>query len=320
VRLLDKIRVAVIGCGFWGMNHLRVFNELPNAELIAGVDINPDRLELVKEKFGINTYLSLDEMLRRERIDAATICTPSITHARVALEVIRAGKHALVEKPMTSTVDESLKLIEEAKKYGVFLTVGHIERFNPAVETVKKCIDNGDIGEIVLISCKRVSRWPIRIGDVGVVKDLAIHDIDISRYLTGRDPVEVYAVAGSIHHKYEDYANIVLKFENLPTAFIESNWLTPWKIRKLIVTGSDGLISMDYLSQEVILANSKGESKLNVNHEEPLKRELNHFINVVSGRVEPLIDGRDGLMAVYIAEMALKSASMGVPIKLKPPI
>jgi len=317
---VDRIRIAVVGCGFWGRNHLRVFSELPSAELVAAVDIDPERARFAEEKYGAKGYTDLEEMLGKERVDAVTICTPSITHAEVALKVIRAGKHVLVEKPMTSTTEEAVKLIEEAERQQIFLMVGHIERFNPAVERVKRFIDEGGIGEVVLISCRRVSRWPIRIGDVGVVKDLAIHDIDISRYITGRNPVEVYAVAGRIHHRYEDYANIILRFGERPTAFIEANWLTPFKVRKLTVTGSDGMITMDYISQEVTVANSSGKRELDVVHEEPLKRELSHFVDVVAGRAEPLINGRDGLMAVYIAEEALRSASIGKPIKLKPPI
>ena len=317
---MDKVRVAVIGCGFWGKNQLRVFSELPNAELVAVADIDPRRARFAEERYGAKAYLDYVEMLEKEKIDAVTICTPSVTHAEVALKVIEAGKHVLVEKPMTTTVEEGVKLIEAAQEQGVHLLVGHIERFNPGVQRVKKYIEDGKVGQVVLISSKRVSRWPIRIGDVGVVKDLAIHDIDIMRFLTGKDPVEVYAIAGSIQHKYEDYANIVLKFQGLPVAFIEANWLTPRKFRELKVTGSEGVITLDYITQETTIMNSDGLFIPITPWEEPLKKELAHFVNVVAGLEKPLINGRDGLMAVYICEMALKSASIGSPIKLKSPV
>jgi len=316
----EVVRVGVIGCGFWGKNHLRVYSELENVELVAAADIDRDRLKFVEKRYGIETYEDYKEMLKREDIDALSICTPSITHAEIALDSVRAGKHILVAKPMTTTVEDGLKLIEAAEEQGVILLVDHIERFNPGVQRVKEYIEAGKVGKVVLISSKRVSRWPVRIGDVGVVKDLAIHDVDIMRFLTNKDPVEVYAIAGRIHHRYEDYANIILRFQSLPTAFIEVNWLTPKKTRKLIVTGSDGIITLDYITQEITIANSEGAYTPATAWSEPLKRELDHFIKVILGREKPIVNGRDGLLAVYICEMVLKSAAEGKVLKLKPPI
>lgn len=316
----EVVRVGVIGCGFWGKNHLRVYSELENVELVAAADIDRNRLKFVEKRYGIETYEDYREMLKRKNIDALSICTPSITHAEIALDSVRAGKHILVAKPMTTTVEDGLKLIEAAEEQGVILLVDHIERFNPGVQRVKEYIEAGKVGKVVLISSKRVSRWPVRIGDVGVVKDLAIHDVDIMRFLTNKDPVEVYAIAGRIHHRYEDYANIILRFQSLPTAFIEVNWLTPKKTRKLIVTGSDGIITLDYITQEITIANSEGAYTPATAWSEPLKRELDHFIKVILGREKPIVNGRDGLLAVYICEMVLKSAAEGKVLKLKPPI
>jgi len=316
----EAVKVGVIGCGFWGKNHLRVYSELENVELVAAADIDKERLKYVEKRYGVKTYLDYREMLKREDLEALSICTPSITHAEIALNSVRAGKHILVAKPMTTTVEDGLKLIDAANEQGVILLVDHIERFNPGVQNVKAYIEAGKVGQVVLISSKRVSRWPIRIGDVGVVKDLAIHDVDIMRYLTNKDPVEVYAIAGRIHHKYEDYANIILKFKDLPTAFIEVNWLTPKKTRRLIVTGSDGIITLNYITQEITIANSTGAFTPATTWSEPLKRELSHFINVILGEEKPIVNGRDGLLAVYICEMILKSAAKGKALELKPPI
>ncbi|MCS7364744.1 MAG: Gfo/Idh/MocA family oxidoreductase [archaeon GB-1867-035] len=316
----EVVRVGVIGCGFWGKNHLRVYSELENVELVAAADIDRDRLKFVEKRYGIETYEDYKEMLKRKDIDALSICTPSITHAEIALDSVRAGKHILVAKPMTTTVEDGLKLIEAAEEQGVILLVDHIERFNPGVQRVKEYIEAGKVGKVVLISSKRVSRWPVRIGDVGVVKDLAIHDVDIMRFLTNKDPIEVYAISGRIHHRYEDYANIILKFKDLPTAFIEVNWLTPKKTRKLIVTGSDGIITLDYITQEITIANSEGAYTPATTWSEPLKRELSHFIKVILGKEKPIVNGRDGLLAVYICEMILKSATEGNVLELKPPI
>ncbi|MCS7368865.1 MAG: Gfo/Idh/MocA family oxidoreductase [archaeon GBS-70-058] len=314
---MDRVGVAVIGCGAWGRNHLRVLSELRRAKLVAASDINPDALRIVKEKYNIQVYTDYHEMLKDKEIEAITICTPSSTHAKIALDVIKAGKNLLVEKPMTATVEEAKILIEKAYEHEVKLMVGHIERYNPAVQRVKKMIDEGRIGEVVLISSKRVSRWPERVGDVGVVKDLAIHDLDLMRYITGNEPTEIYAVAGSLKHGYEDHANIILKFNSNPTGIIEANWITPKKIRELTVTGSEGRIVADYITQEVRIENSNGVYIPNTQYEEPLKRELENFINVVLGIEDPIVTGRDGLIAVYLCELALKSAKTGEPMRVK---
>ncbi|MCD6155051.1 MAG: Gfo/Idh/MocA family oxidoreductase [Candidatus Verstraetearchaeota archaeon] len=315
-----KLNVAVIGCGFWGWNHLRVLNEIPDANLVAAADINSERLRVINARYNVKTYRDYKEMLEKESLDAVTICTPSNTHSKIALDVIHSNVHLLVEKPMTTTVKEAVEVVREAEKRGLKLLVGHIERYNPGVERVKKLIEEGRIGKPVLISSRRVSRWPIRIGDVGVIKDLAIHDFDIMRYLTGKEPTEIYAIAGSIHHKYEDYAHITLKFNGTPTAFIESNWLTPKKIRELNVTGSDGMITLNYITQEIKIADSEGTYIPSVKWNEPLKNELQHFVNSVLGREKPRVNGRDGAIAVYLCEAALRSASTGRPMKIKLPL
>ncbi|MCC6017705.1 MAG: Gfo/Idh/MocA family oxidoreductase [archaeon YNP-LCB-003-016] len=314
---MDKVGVAVIGCGAWGRNHLRVLSELKGAKLVAASDINQEVLRMVKEKYEIQVYTDYHEMLKDKEIEAVTICTPSSTHAKIALDVIEAGKNLLVEKPMTITVEEAKTIIERANERKVKLMVGHIERYNPAVQRVKKMIDEGRIGEIVLISSKRVSRWPERVGDVGVVRDLAIHDLDLMRYITGAEPTEIYAVTGSLKHKYEDHANIILKFNSNPTGIIEANWITPKKIRELTVTGSEGRIVADYITQEIRIENSNGVYIPNTQYEEPLKRELENFINVVLGIEEPIATGMDGLIAVYLCELTLKSSKTGQPIKVE---
>ncbi|MEM2136541.1 MAG: Gfo/Idh/MocA family oxidoreductase [Candidatus Methanomethylicia archaeon] len=314
---MDKVGVAVIGCGFWGRNHLRVLSENSRAELIAAVDVNQDVLEKVKMRYDVEVYRDYHEILGDKRIEAITICTPSTTHAKIALEVIESGKNVLVEKPMTITVDEAMKILNKAKTVEVKLMVGHIERYNPAVQRVKDIVRKGEIGEIVLISSRRVSRWPERIGDVGVIRDLAIHDLDLMRYITSREPTEIYAAAGSLKHKYEDHANIILKFDSNPTAFIEANWITPKKIRELTVTGSEGRVVIDYITQEIRIEDYNGVYIPNIQYEEPLKRELENFINVVAGLEEPIVNGWDGLMAVYLCELALKSTKTGQPIKIE---
>ncbi|MCD6469966.1 Gfo/Idh/MocA family oxidoreductase [Candidatus Bathyarchaeota archaeon] len=313
---MRKVRMAVVGAGFWGKNHVRVLSELPNAEIIAVCDIDKQRADTISEKYGIKSYDDSLEMYRREELDAVTICVWSSRLAEEALKALGFGKHVLVEKPMASSISDAKKVLRTAKEKKLKLAVGFIERFNPGVRRVKKAIENGLIGTPVLATAKRVSKWPQRIGDVGVIKDAAIHDIDIMRFLFDEEPISVYARAGSLQHKFEDYAQIILAFPGDKTAFLETNWLTPYKIRKLTITGSEAIINLDYITQEISIDSSR--QTLIPRHEwrEPLKLELQHFVECIMEDREPLASGVDGVKALKIAEAALKSASSGRVIRV----
>ncbi|MEM2424874.1 MAG: Gfo/Idh/MocA family oxidoreductase [Candidatus Bathyarchaeia archaeon] len=315
---MDRVRVAVVGAGFWGRNHVRVLSEIPEVELVAVCDADGRRAEEIAGKYGLKPYKDSMEMYRAEEIDAITLCVWSSNLAKETIKALKAGKHVFVEKPMASSVEEALRSLRLAKAKGLKLQVGFIERFNPGVMKAKKAIEDGVIGTLVLATAKRVSRWPERIGDVGVIKDTAIHDIDVIRYLFNEDPVAVYAKAGSLRHRrFEDYAQIMLSFQSGKSAFIEANWLTPYKVRKLTITGSEAIINLDYITQEITIETS-GET-LTPRHEweEPLKRELQHFIKCVLGDREPSVTGVDGVKALRIAEAALKSAAEGRVVNIE---
>jgi UDP-N-acetylglucosamine 3-dehydrogenase len=191
-------------------------------------------------------------------------------------------------------------------------------RFIPGIQHIKNSIENETIGNLVCATAKRVSEWPERIGDVGVVKDTAIHDIDITRYLFDEEPVAVYAKTGKMKNKkFEDYAQIMLTFESGKSAFIESNWLTPYKTRTLVITGSKAIMKLDYISQELTVEDAKETMQPRYPFQEPLKLELQHFANCVLKKEKPLIAGIDGLKALQIAEAALKSSATSRMIKLK---
>lgn len=314
---MKKLGVAVIGAGFWGRNHARNLKELSETELLAVCDVNPERAKAVADEFDIDAYTDNRKLLKRRDIEAVTICTWSTKLASEALRALKAGKHVLVEKPMANTVQQARKLVELAQRKERLLTVGFLMRFIPGVQSIKEAIKKGEIGTLVCATAKRVSRWPERIGDVGVVKDLAIHDIDIMRYLFNKDPIAVYAMAGALKHRLEDYAQIMLTFREGKTAFIEANWLTPYKIRKLVVTGSEAIMTADYLTQEVTTETSGQTLSPRYEWVEPLKLELQHFAKCVLNNKEPIITGVDGLKALQIAEAALKSAGKCTIIKLK---
>jgi len=315
---VKKLGVAVIGTGFWGRNHARVFKELEETELLAICDINAERAKNVAKQFNVKAYTSIVKMLKRKDIEAVSICTWSISLAKGALTALKAEKHVLVEKPMATNVKQAEKLLKTAEEKELHLTVGFLMRFIPGVQHIKDAIENKTLGNLVCATAKRVSEWPERIGDVGVVKDTAIHDIDITRYLFGEEPIAVYAKTGNMKRKeFEDYAQIMLTFGSGKSAFIESNWLTPYKTRTLVVTGSKAIMKLDYITQELTIEDAKETMQPRYPWQEPLKLELQHFANCVLKKEKPLITGMDGVKALQIAEAALKSSAANKMIKLK---
>lgn len=315
---MKKVGVAVIGTGFWGRNHARVYKELAETELLAVCDINSERAKAVAKQFGVKPYTKTERMLKKEEIEAVSVCTWSTSLAKEAMKAIKAGKHVLIEKPMATNVKQARKLLEAAEKENLHITVGFLMRFIPGIRHIEMAIENKTLGELVCATAKRVSEWPERIGDVGVVKDTAIHDIDVMRYLFGGEPVAVFAKAGSMkHRKFEDYAQIMLTFEGGKSAFIESNWLTPYKTRMLTVTGSAAIMKLDYITQELTVESAKETVQPRLAWQEPLKLELQHFARCILGKEKPLITGMDGLKALEIAEAALKSSAKGKVVKLK---
>jgi UDP-N-acetylglucosamine 3-dehydrogenase len=315
---MKKLGTAVVGTGFWGKNHARVYSELESTELVAICDVNGERAKAVAAQFGVKAYTSSSRMLKNEKIEALSVCTWSTKLAEEALKALRAGKHVLVEKPMATYTKQAEKLLEVAEENGLHLTVGFLMRFIPGLQHIREAVENKRIGELVCATAKRVSQWPERIGDVGVVKDTAIHDIDVMRFISGEDPVGVYAKTGSMRHrKFEDYAQIMLTYEDGKSAFIESNWLTPYKTRTLTVTGSDAIMRLDYMTQELWIEDPKENLQPRYPWQEPLKCELQHFADCITEKKKPLITGVDGLKALQIAEAALRSSMKNRAIKLK---
>jgi len=315
---MKKLGTAVIGTGFWGKNHARVYSELESTELVAICDVNRERAKAVANQFGVKAYTSSSRMLKNEDVEALSVCTWSTKLAEEALKALKAGKHVLVEKPMATHTKQAEKLLEVAAKNGLHLTVGFLMRFIPGLQHIREAVEKKKIGELVCATARRVSQWPERIGDVGVVKDTAIHDIDVMRYISNEDPIGVYAKTGSMRHrKFEDYAQIMLTYEDGKSAFIESNWLTPYKTRSLTVTGSDAIMRLDYMTQELWIEEPKENLQPKYPWQEPLKLELQHFADCVSEKKKPLITGVDGLKALQIAEAALRSSAKNRAIKLK---
>jgi UDP-N-acetylglucosamine 3-dehydrogenase len=315
---MKKLGVAVIGTGFWGKNHARIYKELESTELVAVCDRDAARAKAIAAQFGVKAYANSLAMLKDKGIEAVSVCTWSTSLATEASKALRLGRHVLVEKPMATTTTQAEKLVIAARENGLHFTVGFLMRFIPALQSIRGSVQSRKIGELVCATAKRVSQWPERIGDVGVVKDTAIHDIDVMRFVFQEDPTAVYAQCGSMRHrKFEDYAMIMLSFADGKSAFIESNWLTPYKTRTLTVTGSDAIMRLDYITQELWIEAANQNVQPKFLWQEPLKAELQHFADCIMKKEEPVVTGEDGLKALQIAVAALESSARHKAVRLQ---
>ena len=207
------IRAGVIGVGSMGKNHARVFAEMEQTELVAVADLA--HAEEVSRIYKARPYTDYREMLEREDLDVVSVAVPTGLHCQVALDVVAGGRHVFVEKPLAPSMEEGQRIIEAARKAGVKLWVGHIERFNPAVLALRERLDAGDLGRIFQIHARRVGPYPARVEDVGVVFDLATHELNVMEYLTGSRVESLYAeTQRAIHATHEDLLSGVLKFAN----------------------------------------------------------------------------------------------------------
>ena len=300
-----------------GENHVRVYHKMEEANLMGVSDVSERALKKIEKKYGAKGYTDYCELLANPEIEVVSVCVPTTFHHAVVMEAIRHKKHVLVEKPIAFTLTEAEEMIAAAKDAGVILATGHVERFNPAVQKAKELIDDGVIGDIVSAFAKRVGPLPPRIKDVGVSIDLAIHDLDIMNYLFEEEITQVYGTMNSSFDdsEFEDHAEIMVSFDNESTGIIEVNWLTPYKRRELELTGTAGIISVDYIQQSIEVF-GKFAQDIEIVHEEPLKGELKSFLNSVVEEKEPVITGEDGLKALKMVIAANKSSKEHRPVSL----
>lgn len=310
----DSSRIAVIGVGGWGKNHARALAEL--GVLGAVCDFDAARAKEIADKHGAASYSSVDDMLARERLDACLICTPTRTHSAVAKKVIGQGLHAFVEKPLSFSSQECDEMTELARKKHVMLTCGYIERFNPAVSETKKMISDKKCGDLLMLEFHRENRMPPKIKDVGIIFDTAVHDIDTAMFLFDARPNVVFARAGRHVHEFEDFATLMLGFANQRVAIISVNWLTPKKVRTFSAVCTDGIISGNFISQEIKIDNAGETVTPRLPFEEPLTLELKSFIAAVQGRENSAVPAQDATNVTKVAEAALLSSDTGSPIYL----
>jgi len=308
------MKVAQIGTGGWGKNHVRILSQL--GVLSAICDSDRDRSKEFGEKFSINYYDSVDSLLNSEQFDAAFVCTPTSTHSAIASQLIQSNKHVFVEKPMTYLSEDGKDLLELAKKNHVILSCGYIERFNPAVGIVKELVTSKKYGDLVMLEFHRENRMPLHIKDVGIIYDTSVHDIDTAMWLFNDTPEVVFARAGKIKHEHEDFASIMLGFKDNKVAIISSNWITPTRIRNFNAVCTEGVISSDFISQEVRIE-TKNDTEIPRNEkEEPLLLEIQNFLGAIEGKNDLTVKPEQAVNVTKIAEAALLSSQNGVPIYL----
>ena len=302
------MRVGVIGAGVMGTNHARVFGGLPNTTMVGIVDPLPEHRTRATELAGCRAFETLDQLVA-EGVDAVTVAAPTHLHHEVALACIERKIHILVEKPVASTVEEGREIVAAANRAGVTLMVGHVERFNPAVAAIKQAVAGEDI---LSIAITRVGPFPPRMSNVGVVIDLAVHDIDLIRWFTESDIVEVQPQLSSAVAEREDIALLQIRTASGVLAHINTNWLTPFKARNVTVATRNKYIMGDLLTRQVTECfgfkqdGSYPMRHLPVGHDEPLRAELIAFLNAVRTGSAPAVTGDEGVASLEIAIRCLE--------------
>lgn len=322
--------LGVIGCGYWGPNHIRNFDSLARCRVAMCCDKDPKRLQHVRDRFPtVDAQAQAKDLLDSDRLDAIVIATPVFTHYELAKHALLAGKHVLIEKPMTHSVETSLALIELAERMNRVLMVGHTFEYTAAVNKAKQIVCSGELGEPLYVSSIRANLGLFQ-PDINVSWDLAPHDISIITYLLGQLPKTVNCQGKGHYRKdIEDVATITLNYDNGVIAFIHSSWLDPNKIRRTTIVGTRKMLVYDDVEpQEKIKIYDKGVDAPpyydsygdfqfayrygdiyipRIDDYEPLKKQSEHFIECIENGTRPISCGVSGLRVVSILEAASES-------------
>jgi UDP-N-acetylglucosamine 3-dehydrogenase len=312
------IKIAVIGVGGWGKNHVRVLHNMGVLEAVC--DLSEDRAKEIARKYDTKFYSSIKDLFSNERgLNACLVCTPTKSHLSVVREAIQNGCHVFVEKPLSFSSKECEEMTDLSKKAKVLLTCGYVERFNPAVQDLKKIIQKQSYGDLLMMEFHRENRMPLHIKDVGVIYDTSVHDIDTAMFLFGKGAKMVFARAGKKFHLFEDFATIMLGFEDQKVAIIASNWVTPKKVRTFSAVCTEGTVNGDFITQEIRINHADATIiPRRQQFQEPLVLELQSFIEVLEGkRKQPVVTSEEATNVTKVAEAALLSSETGSPIYLE---
>lgn len=325
----SPVKAAVIGLGSMGANHARVMADTPGVELVGVVDTDPDRVAHAVSGRMTRGFPTVEALFEADRPSLVSIVVPTLLHEAVALDVIRRGANVLVEKPIAATLDEGRRIAAAAASAGVVISIGHIERFNPAIRELKRRLAEGQGGRVLQLRARRVGPFPHRIRDVGVIHDLAPHDIDIMRYLLGDEVEWVFADARRhINTDNEDLFAGILRFRGGAMGLLDINWLTPTKERSLSVLCERGMFVVDYAAQSLAFYENFAAAardgaigsvtegpmtRYTIANREPLRAEIEAVRDaVLEGGVAP-VTAHDGLVALAVSEALVRSSESGQP-------
>lgn len=321
------LRAAVIGVGSIGANHARVFADLAGVSLVGVADSDFPTAQAIARRYGTRAYEHFEQLVDEQKPDLVTVAVPTYLHREVGMCIIERGIHVLIEKPIALTVADGQALIDAAAAQRVSLMVGHIERFNPSVVALKAHLAAGELGRVFQMDARRQGPFPERVRDVGVVVDLAVHDLDVMRYVSGAEINRVYAeTQGHVHSEHEELLTGLVRLTNGAVGTLTISWLTPTKIRELYVTGERGMFRLDYLTQDlfffenalaagpewetmsVLRGVSEGRMiRYPIAKKEPLRAELEAFVAAVRDGLPAPVSGADGLQALTLAHLLVQS-------------
>lgn len=305
------MRIGVVGVGVMGSNHARVLAELPDVRLVGVADPDGEQRSMVGSALSCPVFEEIDGLFELG-VDAITIAAPTHLHHDLAIDAIKRGIHVMVEKPIGSNAAEGRAIVTAARRKDVTLMVGHVERFNPAVQSIKDALAGEDI---LSISITRVGPFPPRMSNVGVVIDLAVHDIDLIRWFTDSDIAEVQPMLASARAQNEDIALLQFRTESGVLAQITTNWLTPFKARTVHVATRKKYVIADLLTRQVTECfgfqsdGSYSMRHLSVGHAEPLRAELLAFVSAIRSGNPPAVTGEEGVASLEVAIRCLEQDS-----------
>ncbi|HOI81022.1 MAG: Gfo/Idh/MocA family oxidoreductase [Thermovirgaceae bacterium] len=307
---MDPVRVGVIGVGHLGFHHARVYTELLNTDVVGIVDNNPERAAAVGELLRVPFYSDIEKFYRHAMPDAVSVVVPTVHHYETAKRALSSGVNVLIEKPVTSTVEEAEELLQLAATQNLVLQVGHIERFNSAVQHVRNIIKDP-----LFLQSRRIGPFSSRISDVGVVLDLMIHDIDIILSLVHSEILSISAMGRSVRSNLEDIATAQIAFQNGALAQILVSRVSERRLRQLEIMEPERFVTINYETQDVSIHRCVQEKECGlvevIEHpvfpkREPLKLELQHFVTCVREGKQPLVGIMDGKRALEVAIAILK--------------
>jgi predicted dehydrogenase len=307
----DRIRIGIVGAGSIGKNHARIYAELEGVDFAAVLDTNPETARAISDQYGAKVIGTLDEFA--ELVDAATVATPTPDHFRIGMKLLSRGKHLLIEKPITETPEQAQELVKLAQERSLILQVGHVERFNPVLSVLEERLTRPRF-----IEAHRLSPYPFRSVEIGVILDLMIHDLEIILHLV-RSPVKsIDAVGVTVLSKGEDIANARIRFQNGCVANVTASRIHMEKTRKIRVFQEDAYLSLDYQNQSGemhrLIDGKIVREAVEINKDEPLKRELQSFVECSRAGIQPVVTGSEAAaalaLAIEITELS-KSATEG---------